>query len=77
MPAQGAEGGGQTEGPAGEGEGPAEGGPGEPAPDTVGADRIATDSGGSVHELKPGDGSPDDVLKRLLENSGASGVDRE
>lgn len=79
MPAQGAEGGGQTEGPAGEGEGegPAQGGPGEPAPDTVGADRIATDSGGSVHELKPGDGSPDDVLKRLLENSAASGVDRE
>ena len=77
MPAQGAEGGGQTEGPAGEGEGPAQGGPGEPAPDTVGADRIATDSGGSVHELRPGDGSPDDVLKRLLENSGASGVDRE
>lgn len=77
MPAQGAEDGGQTEGPAGEGEGPAQGGPGEPAPDTVGADRIATDSGGSVHELKPGDGSPDDVLKRLLENSAASGVDRE
>lgn len=77
MPAQGAEGGAQTEGPAGEGEAPAQGSPGEPAPDTVGADRIATDSGGSVHELRPGDGGPDDVLKRLLENSGASGVDRE
>ena len=50
---------------------------GDPAPDTVGADRIATDSGGSVHELKPREGDPDDVLKRLLEDSAATGVDRE
>lgn len=59
----------------GQGQGPAN--PGDPAPDTVGADRIATDSGGSVHELKPREGDPDDVLKRLLEDSGATGVDRE
>lgn len=58
-----------------QGQGPAN--PGDPAPNTVGADRIATDSGGSVQELKPQDGDPDEVLKRLLENSDASGVDRE
>ena len=72
--------GGQGEAPApggdqGQGQGPAN--PGDPAPNTVGADRIATDSGGSVQELKPQDGDPDEVLKRLLENSDATGVDRE
>nr|WP_217154975.1 hypothetical protein [[Mycobacterium] fortunisiensis] len=56
--------------------------PGEPqdetTPDTVGADRIATDSGGvATHQLNPGQGDPDDVLKRLLEDSNASGTDRE
>lgn len=58
-----------------QGQGPVN--PGDPAPNTVGADRIATDSGGSIQELKPQDGDPDEVLKRLLENSDASGVDRE
>lgn len=70
-PAPGADqgqGGDQAQGPAS---------PGDPAPNTVGADRIATDSGGSIQELKPKDGDPDEVLKRLLENSDASGVDRE
>lgn len=51
---------------------------GEPTRDTVGADRIATESGGAAtHELKPGEGDPGDVLKRLLEDSNASGIDRE
>ena len=62
-------------GDQGEGQSPAS--PGDPAPNTVGADRIATDSGDSIQELKPQDGDPDEVLKRLLENSDASGVDRE
>jgi len=64
--------------PAGQdGQAPA-GGPTTQAPDTVGADRVATDSAGAAtHELHPHDGDPSDVLKRLLENSGASGIDRE
>ena len=54
------------------------GGEGQPTPDTVGADRIATESGGAAtHELNPGQGDPGDVLKRLLEDSNASGTDRE
>jgi hypothetical protein len=71
-----APGGGQG-GDQGQGQGQGPTSPGDPAPNTVGADRIATDSGGSVQELKPKDGDPDEVLKRLLENSDASGVDRE
>lgn len=56
--------------------------PGEPqdqaTPDTVGADRIATESDGvATHQLNPSQGDPDDVLKRLLEDSNASGTDRE
>ncbi|OMC38023.1 hypothetical protein A5740_03730 [Mycobacterium sp. GA-1841] len=46
--------------------------------DTVGADRIATESNGvATHQLNPGQGDPGDVLKRLLEDSNASGTDRE
>ncbi|MUL66478.1 hypothetical protein BOO86_18535 [Mycobacterium sp. CBMA 234] len=54
---------------------------GEPTtqgPDTVGADRVTTESGGTAtHELNPRQGDPGDVLKRLLEDSGATGIDRE
>lgn len=60
-----------------DGQAPA-GGPATPVPDTVGADRVATESGGvSTHELHPQQGDPGDVLKRLLEDSGATGIDRE
>jgi len=46
--------------------------------DTVGADRIATDSGGiATHHLNPHQGDPGDVLRRLLEDSDATGTDRE
>lgn len=46
--------------------------------DTVGADRIATESNGvATHQLNPGQGDPGDVLKRLLEDSNATGTDRE
>lgn len=52
--------------------------PGQPVHDTVGADRIATDGGGvATHQLNPGQGDPSDVLKRLLEDSSATGTDRE
>ncbi|KIU17749.1 hypothetical protein TL10_05555 [Mycolicibacterium llatzerense] len=68
---------GQQPGPGGQG-GQAPGGPAEQAPDTVGADRVATESGGvATHELHPNQGDPGDVLKRLLEDSGATGIDRE
>jgi len=70
------EGQGQGQG-QGESQGQGQGSPGDPAPDTVGADRIATDSGSVTHELNPQQGDPDDVLKRLLEDSDASGVDHE
>ncbi|TLH50943.1 hypothetical protein C1S80_24490 [Mycolicibacterium aubagnense] len=65
-------------GPGGpDGQAPA-GGPTTQAPDTVGADRVATESGGvSTHELHPQQGDRGDVLKRLLEDSGATGIDRE
>ncbi|MUM06132.1 MULTISPECIES: hypothetical protein [unclassified Mycolicibacterium] len=73
--------------PGQSGQGPGQPGPdgqiptGEPTtqgPDTVGADRVTTDSGGTAtHELNPHQGDPGDVLKRLLEDSGATGIDRE
>lgn len=60
-----------------DGQAPA-GSPTTQAPDTVGADRVATESGGvATHELDPKQGDPADVLKRLLEDSGATGIDRE
>ncbi|OBJ38307.1 hypothetical protein A5630_30025 [Mycolicibacterium mucogenicum] len=60
-----------------DGQAPA-GGPTTQTPDTVGADRVATESGGvATHELHPNQGDPGDVLKRLLEDSGATGIDRE
>lgn len=60
-----------------DGQAPA-GSPTTQAPDTVGADRVATESGGvAMHELDPKQGDPADVLKRLLEDSGATGIDRE
>jgi len=70
--------GGQSPGQSGpDGQAPA-GGPATQAPDTVGADRVATESGGvATHELHPNQGDPGDVLKRLLEDSGATGIDRE
>ena len=68
----------------GQGSGPAPsapaavGGPTDKAPDNVGADRITTDAGGAaIHQLNPADGDPNDVLKRLLENSDATGIDRD
>lgn len=69
---------GQSPGQSGpDGQAPA-GGPSTQAPDTVGADRVATESGGvATHELRPNQGDPGDVLKRLLEDSGATGIDRE
>ncbi|BBX27722.1 hypothetical protein GCM10009632_02630 [Mycolicibacterium alvei] len=72
---QSGQGGQGSAGQSGQGSG---GGEGQPTPDTVGADRIATESGGAAtHELNPGQGDPGDVLKRLLEDSNASGTDRE
>jgi len=69
---------GQNPGQSGPGGQAPAGGPTTPAPDTVGADRVATESGGvATHELHPSQGDPGDVLKRLLEDSGASGIDRE
>ncbi|MUL81794.1 MULTISPECIES: hypothetical protein [unclassified Mycolicibacterium] len=62
-------------GQSGQGSG---GAPDKSTPDTVGADRIATESGGvATHQLNPGQGDPGDVLKRLLEDSNASGTERE
>ncbi|WP_208301523.1 hypothetical protein [Mycobacterium sp. DL440] len=73
-PGQGQQGQGEP-GQSGQGSG---GAPDESTPDTVGADRIATESGGAAtHQLNPGQGDPGDVLKRLLEDSNASGTDRE
>lgn len=69
------QGGQDSAGQNGQGPGDTEG---DPTRDTVGADRIATESSGAAtHELKPGEGDPGDVLKRLLEDSNASGTDRE
>jgi len=68
----------QEQAPAGQ-DGQAPGGePGQPVHDNVGADRIATEGGGvATHQLNPGQGDPSDVLKRLLEDSSATGTDRE
>ncbi|WP_280835034.1 hypothetical protein [Mycolicibacterium frederiksbergense] len=64
-------------GPGQSGQGPG-GADNRETPDTVGADRIATELGGqATHQLNPGQGDPGDVLKRLLEDSNASGTDRE
>jgi hypothetical protein len=67
----------QSPGQSGQ-DGQAPAGPAEQAPNTVGADRIETDSGGvTTRQLDPRQGDPGDVLKRLLEDSNASGTDRE
>ncbi|OFB42997.1 hypothetical protein BA059_04340 [Mycolicibacterium sp. (ex Dasyatis americana)] len=50
----------------------------DPTPDTVGADRVATESDGvATHQLNPGQGDPGDVIQRVLEDTNASGSDRE
>ncbi len=50
----------------------------DPTPDTVGADRIAIESDGvATHQLNPGQGDPGEVIKRVLEDTNASGSDRE
>ncbi len=50
----------------------------DPTPDTVGADRITIESDGvATHQLNPGQGDPGDVIKRVLEDTNASGSDRE
>jgi uncharacterized membrane protein YgcG len=70
--------GGADQGDAGQSGQGSGGAPDKSTPDTVGADRIATESGGAAtHQLNPGQGDPGDVLKRLLEDSNASGTDRE